>query len=132
MQFKIYDESRLDDHIELVNDVIKDWEWISWYPTKEQLRVAYSREGFTPETRHYLYDGDKLVAFLSSAVEEVDDKGVQHGSIHRPFVRKGYEHLEDKLMEKTLGELKARGVKVVRTNLKPGMGNLAEILERWG
>ena len=132
MQFKIYDESRLDEHIELVNDVIKDWEWISWYPTKEQLKVAYSREGFTSDTRHYLYDGDKLVAFLSSAVEEVDDNGIQHGSIHRPFVRKGYEHVEDKLLKKTLDELKARGVKIIRTNLKPGMGNLAEILERWG
>jgi len=132
MEFKTYDESRLDDHIELVNDVIKDWEWISWYPTKEQIKAVYSQEGFTPDTRHYLYDGDKLIAFLSSAVEEVDVEGVQHGSIHRPFVRKGYAHVEDKLLKKTLDELKARGVQIVRTNLKPGMGNLEEILMRWG
>ena len=131
MKFKIYDESRLDDHIELVLDVIKDWEWISWYPTKEQLKQVYSREGFTADTRHYLYDEDKLVGFLSTAVEENKD-GVQHGSIHRLFVRKGYEDTEDKIMKHALDLLKSRGVEVVRTNLKPGMGNLEEIYERWG
>lgn len=132
MEFRIYDEQRLDDHIELVNEVIKDWEWISWYPTKEQLRIAYSREGFTPDTRHYLYDNDKLIGFLSSAVEEKDEDGIQHGSIHRLFVRKGYEYVEDKIMKKTLDLLKERGVQIVRTSIKPGMGNLAGILERWG
>ncbi|NHJ47319.1 MAG: hypothetical protein FK733_05970 [Asgard group archaeon] len=131
MEFKTYEESRLDDHIELVNDVIKHWEWISWYPTKEQLKAVYSREGFTPDTRHYLYDNDLLVGFLSTAVEELTD-GVQHGSIHRLFVRQGYEHVEDKIMKKSIDELKARDVKVIRTNLKPGMGNLEKIYERWG
>ncbi|NHJ41008.1 MAG: hypothetical protein FK731_13335 [Asgard group archaeon] len=131
MEFKTYDESRLDDHIELVQEVIKEWDWESWYPTKEQLKRNYSSEGFTPETRHYLYDNEKLIAFLSSAVEEVID-GVQHGSIHRLFIRKGYEYAEDKIMKKTIDELKARGVKIISTSIKPGMGNLREILERWG
>jgi len=131
MKFEIYDESRLDDHLELVLDVIKEWEWDSWYPTKEQLKQVYSREGFTADTRHYLYDGNKLVGFLSTAVEENRD-GIQHGSIHRLFVRKGYEEVEDKIMKHALDLLKSRGVEVVRTNLKPGMGNLEEIYERWG
>ena len=131
MKFEIYDESRLDEHIELVSDVTKDWEWISWYPTKEQLKLVYSREGFTADTRHYLYDGNKLVGFLSTAVEE-NKEGVQHGSIHRLFVREGYEETEDKIMKHALDLLKSRGVEVVRTNLKPGMGNLEEIYERWG
>ena len=27
VEFKIYDESRLDDHIKLVLEVIEDWNW---------------------------------------------------------------------------------------------------------
>ena len=131
LKFEIYNESRLDDHIELVQEVLKDWEWKSWYPTKEQLKEVYSREGFTADTRHYLYDGDLLVGFLSTAMEGIEE-GIQFGSIHRLFVRKGYVEHEDKIMEKALTLLKNRGAKAIRTSVKPGMGNYTEVLERWG
>ena len=41
-------------HIKLVLEVIEDWDWKPWYPNQEQLKRTYSREGFTPETRHYV------------------------------------------------------------------------------
>ncbi|GAG95338.1 unnamed protein product, partial [marine sediment metagenome] len=99
MEFKIYEESRLKDLGELVKEVVKDWAYDPWYPSMEQLKEVYSAEGFTPETRHFLYDGDKLVAFLSSAIEDEVD-GVQWGSIHMPFIRKGYEKVQEKLYDK--------------------------------
>ncbi|MBY9000043.1 MAG: hypothetical protein KGD64_03945 [Candidatus Heimdallarchaeota archaeon] len=131
MEFKIYEESRLKDLGELVEGVIKEWEIDPWYPTMEQLKEAYSREGFTPDTRHFLYDGDKLVAFLSSAMEDEVD-GVQWGSIHMPFIRKGYEKAEEKLYEKAFGLLKSRGAKGVYAYSWPENGYIPELLEKWG
>ena len=86
VEFKTYEESRLDAHIQLVLEVSKDWEWMPWYPNQDELKKIYSREGFTPDTRHYAYDGAELVGFLSSAVEEVVD-GVQFGSFHIPYIK---------------------------------------------
>jgi len=131
VEFKTYNESRLDDHIKLALEVMEDWEWISWYPNKEQLKESYSREGFTPETRHYVYDGKKLVGFLSSSVEDEVD-GVQFGSFHIPFIKKGYEHIEDELFEKTIETLKSKGVQAIRTTTMPGWGPMPKMLEKLG
>ncbi len=51
--FKTYDGSQLDDQIELVKDVIKEWDWVIWYPNKESLSKSYSQKGFTANTHHY-------------------------------------------------------------------------------
>ena len=132
MEFKIYEESRLKDLGELVNDVIKDWPQDPWYPTMEQLKQTYeNNENFTPDTRHFLYDGDKLVAFLSSALEQ-EEEGVQWGSIHMPFIRQGYEEVEQKLFKKTIGLLKERGAKKIRGYSRPEHGYIPELLEKWG
>ena len=131
MRFKTYSKSRLDDHIELVQQVTRDWDWKPWYPDKEQLNKIYSREGFTSETRHYVYDDDLLVGFLSSAVEEVVE-GIQYGSIHMLFIRNGYGHIEEELMKKTFAVLKSKGVQVIRTASMPGWGKYSQILEKWG
>ncbi len=132
MEFKTYEESRLKDLGELVKDVVSKWDVDPWYPTMEQLKEAYdSNENFTPETRHFLYDGDKLVAFLSSALEtEVD--GVQWGSIHMPFIRKGYEKVGEKLYKKTMGLLKEKGAKAIYTSSRPEHGYIPDLLEKWG
>ena len=133
MEFKTYKESRLKDLGELVKDVVKDWPQDPWYPSMEQLKQTYeSNENFTPETRHFLYDGDKLVAFLSSALEEKDEDGVQWGSIHMPFIRKGYEGVESKLFDKTIGLLKEKGAQKIRAFSRPEYGYIPELFEKWG
>ena len=132
MEFKTYEESRLKDLGELVKDVVKDWKTNPWYPTMEELKETYSsNEKFTPDTRHFVYDGDKLVAFLSSAMEEEVD-GVQWGSIHMPFIRKGYEKVETELYEKTIGLLKSKGAQAIRTSSRPDYGYIPDLLEKWG
>ena len=132
MEFKTYEESRLEDLGKLVKDVVKDWPVDPWYPTMEQLKEAYdTNENFTPETRHFLYDGDKLVAFLSSALED-EVEGVQWGSIHMPFIRKGYEKVEQELFDKTIELLKSKGAQKIRVNARPEYGYIPELLEKWG
>ena len=129
IEFKTYEnEKQLEEQIALIAEITKDW--VGWaYPNKDQLKAAYDREGFTPETRHYVYDGDKLVAFLASAVERIVE-GVQQGSIQAPFVLAGYEHLEEKLMKKAIDDLKSRGVKVIVSRQRPAWGNLKEIFKK--
>ncbi|MFX0064020.1 MAG: hypothetical protein ACFFC7_17760 [Candidatus Hermodarchaeota archaeon] len=131
VEFKIYDESRLKEHIKLVLEVTKDWDWKPWYPDEDQLMATYSREGFTPDTRHYAYDGEELVGFISSGVDDVIE-GVQFGSFHIPFIKKGYEHLEDELFSKTINTLKERGVEAIRTTTMPGWGPMTKMLEKLG
>jgi len=131
VKFGIYDESKLDAQIELVQEVIKDWDWVIWYPNKESLKESYSREGFSPETRHYAYDGEKLVGFLSSTIErKIDD--VSFGSIHIPFIRKGYEHVEEELVKKAITTLQTKGAEAIRSFAMPGWGNTIQILEKHG
>lgn len=129
--FKTYDGSQLDDQIELVKDVIKEWDWVIWYPNKESLSKSYSQKGFTANTRHYAYENNKLVGFLSSTVEKEIDE-VLWGSIHIPFIRKGFEHIEKELMDIANNILASQGVKVIRTIAMPGWGDTIQILERHG
>ena len=132
MEFKTYEESRLEDLGKLVKEVVSDWPVDPWYPTMSQLKETYANnENFTPETRHFLYDGDTLVAFLASAVEQEVD-GVQWGSIHMPFIKKGYEKVEEKLRDKTIGLLKSRGAQAVYAYTRPEFGYIPELLEKWG
>ena len=132
MEFKTYEESRLKDLGELVKDVVKHWEVDPWYPSMEQLKEVYANnENFTPETRHFLYDGDKLVAFLSSALED-EVEGVKWGSIHMPFIRKGFEEVEEKLFDKTMGLLKTKGAQSIRASTRPDYGYIPKLLEKWG
>ncbi|MFX1513471.1 MAG: hypothetical protein ACFFCQ_12860 [Promethearchaeota archaeon] len=130
MEYKNYEESRLDDQIELVNEVTKDWK-LWGYPNKEGLIRTYSREGFTPETRHYLYEGDKLLGFVSSQVEPVQD-GVQMGSLQYPFVRAGHEELTEKLMNKAISVLKEKGVKKVACRWRKHWGIVPKLVKKFG
>ncbi|MHA1515579.1 MAG: hypothetical protein ACTSPF_08595 [Candidatus Heimdallarchaeaceae archaeon] len=96
MEFKIYEESRLKDLGELVNDVIKDWERDPWYPTMKQLKEAYtSNENFTPDTRHFLYDGDKLGLLKSKGAEVIRaNSRPEHGYISELLEKWGFEKKE--------------------------------------
>ena len=40
------DESKIDAQIELVQEIIKDWEWVIWYPNKDSLLKSYSEGRF--------------------------------------------------------------------------------------
>ncbi|OLS32131.1 MAG: hypothetical protein HeimAB125_12060 [Candidatus Heimdallarchaeota archaeon AB_125] len=132
MEFKTYEESRLKDLGKLVKEVVSEWPQDPWYPTMEQLKEAYeNNENFTPETRHFLYDGDKLVAFLASALEQEVD-GVQWGSLHMPFIRKGYEEVEEKLRDKTIGLLKSKGAQAVYAYSRSDNGYIPDLLKKWG
>ncbi|NHJ48886.1 MAG: hypothetical protein FK733_13965 [Asgard group archaeon] len=131
IEFKTYKESYLDDQVALIKEVIGKWDWVIWYPNEETLKRNYSQEGFTPETRHYVFDGEKLVGFLSSAIEGERD-GIVWGSIHLPFIKKGYEHIEKDLMKVTVKVLEKKGANAIRAIAMPGWGDQIPILERWG
>ena len=131
MKLEIFEESRLDDQVDFIDEVTDTWNWKPWYPSKEQLKVIYSREGFTADTRHYVYDGDELVGFLSSAVERIVN-GIQTGSIHIPFVKEGNIEVEEELMKKTIEILKAKDVKAIYAYIMPAWGNVEEIITKRG
>jgi len=117
MKFSIYKEEFLKDQVELVSKVTKNWDDYG-YPDVEQLKEVYSRETFTPDTRHYLFEDDKLVGFVASAVENKEGD-IQYGSIQFPFVDKSNPEerikIEKDLMTKAMETLKTKGVHVIRS-----------------
>jgi hypothetical protein len=94
MKYSNYKEEFLERQVKLVNSVTKGWDF--GYPNVEQLKEVYSRENFTPETRHYYFEGDDLVGFIASAVENKEGD-IQYGSIQMPFVNLADEELKKEL-----------------------------------
>ncbi len=128
MKFSTYSPDKLKDQVELVNLITKDWLGFG-YPNEENLKTSYSNNSsFTPETRHYVYVKEKLVGFISSAVEEKVD-GLQYGSIQHPFVHPEYAYVEKEIMEKAIDVLKSKGVTVIRTNFHRTWGNVHKLVE---
>jgi hypothetical protein len=117
MKYSIYKEEFLKDQVELVSKVTKNWDNYG-YPDLEQLKEVYSRETFTPDTRHYLFEEDKLIGFVASAVENKEED-IQYGSIQYPFVDKSdpeeRKKIESELMNKAIETLKSNGVHVIRS-----------------
>ncbi len=114
IEFRNYAEDLLDAHIELVKEV--DYPAL-YYPDKKELKELYSGDNFTPETRYYAFFKGELIGFIPSAVEEkVDD--IQYGSIHFPFIKEGFEEVEEELFEKTLAVLKSKNVDVIYTYIR--------------
>ena len=116
MKYSNYKEEFLEKQVVLVNSVTEGW--IFNYPNAEQLKETYSGEKFTPDTRHYFFEGDALVGFVSSAVENKEGD-IQYGSIQLPMVNLRDEEkkkeLEIKLLEKAKMTLKEKGVDVIRS-----------------
>lgn len=117
MEFCTYNEQYLNNQVKLVRKVTNDWKNFS-YPDVQRLKSIYSKETFTPDTRHYLFDDDNLVGFLSSAVEGIEG-GILYGSIQYPFVdvsdiTKRIE-LQKDLMDRAKSTLKKKGVSVIRS-----------------
>ena len=117
MKYSNYKEEFLEKQVKLVNTVTKGW--IFNYPSAEQLKETYSGDNFTPDTRHYFFEGDDLVGFVASAVENKEGD-IQYGSIQMPFVNLTNEdkkkELETKLIEKAKMTLKEKGVDIIRSN----------------
>ncbi len=79
----------------------------------------------------YAYIDDRLVGFISSAIEE-ETEGIQWGSIQAPFIRKGHESVEGQLMQRAISALESKGVQKVRTVLREGWGDAKRILTEHG
>ncbi|MHA2504638.1 MAG: hypothetical protein ACXAE3_17425 [Candidatus Kariarchaeaceae archaeon] len=130
ISFKTYSEDKIEAQIQLINSIAKSWTAFG-YPDATALKTAYqSNPDFTPETRHYVYSGDKLVGFLSSAVESEKD-GKQYGSIQYPFLLDEYRSYETELMNRAIDQLKSRGVEVITTNLCHLWGDSSRIINEY-
>ncbi len=119
MKYSTYKEEFLEKQVALVNNVTEGWNFN--YPNAEQLKEAYGRENFTPDTRHYLFVEDELVGFVASAVENKEGE-IQYGSIQLPFVnlanKKKKQELELELIERAKATLKEKGVNIIRSNFE--------------
>ncbi len=114
--FKNYTRDLLEKQIDFVNEISKDWPAM-YYPTKDELHKLYTVDNFTADTRHYALENGEIVAFISSAVENKEGD-IQFGSIHFPFIKSGYESLEESMMSKTIKVLKDKGVTKIYAYLR--------------
>lgn len=118
IKYRTYSDDILPKQHAFILEVTKDWkEWN--YPSLEAIKEIYSRETFTPDTRHYAFDGEQMVGFISSAVEQEVD-GKQMGSIQIPFIKDNDKEIEKFLMEKAINTLKEKGVQKIQTTVRDG------------
>jgi hypothetical protein len=106
----------------------RDWDGFN-YPTVEQLKQTYSNENFTPDTRHYLFDNEQLVGFVSSALEDAEDG---RASLQFPFLKDEYAKYETHLMEKAISTLKDKGATYINSNIPSTWIGAPEILTKYG
>ncbi|MCY3412670.1 MAG: hypothetical protein INQ03_13615 [Candidatus Heimdallarchaeota archaeon] len=113
IEYKNYSEELLEAQFELIKEVTKDWKGF-FYPNKDQLRKKY--ENIDVTTKHYMLEDDKLLGFISTAVEE-EREGVRYASLQVPFIRDNDPDVEDFLMEKAIKALARLDAKVINTYL---------------
>lgn len=116
ISFQNYTPDLLEKQVTFVNSLTKDLPGL-YYPTVADLEKLYTVDNFTADTRHYAMEEGEIVAFISSAVENKDGD-TQFGSIHYPFIKPGYESLEETMMNKTIKVIRDKGVNKIYAFLR--------------
>ena len=97
-EIKSYQEAFLEAQEKVGTEATKDWRGFGQTPAA-QLKQAYSREGFDPETKLYAFKGDELVAFLTSSIIPESDDGIKRANLEFALCLPGHEECSDLLFE---------------------------------
>ncbi len=125
---KQYQEEFIEDQFKVGSEVVKDWKYFGQTPV-EQLKEAYSRDDFDPETRLYCFKDDQLVGFLTAAINETEEE--RFGFLRLPFVLDDHKDAENLLFNEIIEVFKKKSIKRIRAQASEHWGNALELVERW-
>ncbi|NPE08886.1 MAG: hypothetical protein GNW80_11450 [Asgard group archaeon] len=115
-EIKSYQESFLEAQEKVGTEATKDWRGFGQTPAA-QLKQAYSREGFDPETKLYAFKGDEMVAFLTSSIVPESEDGIKRANLEFALCLPGHEECSDLLFEKAVENLKEKGIQRIQTRV---------------
>lgn len=115
-EIKSYQEAFLEAQEKVGTEATKDWRSFGQTPAA-QLKQAYSREGFDPETKLYAFKGDELVAFLTSSIIPESEDGIKRANLEFALCLPDHEECSDLLFEKAVENLKKKGVQKIQTRV---------------
>ena len=125
---KQYQEEFIEDQFKVGSEVVKDWKYFGQTPV-EQLKQAYTREDFDPETRLYCFKDEKLVGFLTAAVTETEEE--RFGFLRLPFVLPEHKDAEELLFNEITEVFKKKDIKKIRADASNHWGNTLELVKKW-
>ena len=125
---KQYQEEFIEDQFKVGSEVVKDWKFFG-QTSVEELKQAYSRENFDPETRLYCFKDEKLVGFLTAAVNETEEE--RFGFLRLPFVLPENKDAEELLFNGIVEVFKKKGIKNIRAQASEHWGNTLELVKKW-
>jgi hypothetical protein len=126
---KKYEEGFIEEQVKVGTEAIKYWQYFG-QTQAEQLKEAYSREDFDPETRLYCFKDDKMVGFLTARVVEREDS--KFGFLRLPFVLPGHEDVSELLFDEIVEVFKKKDVNNIRAEGADVWGNTLDLIKKWG
>ncbi|MHA2204012.1 MAG: hypothetical protein ACW991_10025, partial [Candidatus Hodarchaeales archaeon] len=100
------------------------------------LRSYFTDPIFDPETIILCFKEENMVGFLRAKLTNEGPAVMVHerpsGYIQIPSVLPGNEGVDDLLMEKIIGVMKAKGVKFIQTRVSTMWENSIQLAEKWG
>ncbi|NPD89765.1 MAG: GNAT family N-acetyltransferase [Asgard group archaeon] len=125
---KKYEEGFIEEQVKVGTEAIKDWKYFG-QTQAEQLKEAYSREDFDPETRLYCFKDDKMVGFLTARVVERED--TKFGFLRLPFFLPEHEEVAELLFNEVVEVFKKKGVDNIRAEGSEVWGNTLDLIKKW-
>ncbi|MHA2168828.1 MAG: hypothetical protein ACXAB7_02845 [Candidatus Kariarchaeaceae archaeon] len=116
-----YKEDYLEKHVEIGTEVYKKWTGQD-QSSVDQLKQAYSGEGFDPSTKFYAFKGDKMVGFLTATIQPQEEDKPLTARMEFPVVLEGHEAAAKQLLDNAYDTLKTKGVTSV----------LSRASDKWG
>lgn len=138
MSFRIesYKEEYLDGMVGLGYKVLnQQWKHANQTTAKNLEKAYSSNPNFDPSTKLYLFEDDKLVAFLPSTIKPADENGVITANMEFPIADKTYPkaaEVEKMLIDHAFDLFRERGVNRVISRANERWGKTQEFVNQYG
>ena len=128
---KPYNESYIEKQVEIGTHFAN--KWIAYGQSSvEQVKEAYSRDTFDPDTRLYCFKGDEMVGYIGANIVDVEEEKIKRAGSRLAFVLPGHEEAFDLLFNQLLGVLKEKEVSEIETPQTALNDNYYELAEKLG
>lgn len=121
-----YKEEYLEDHVRIGASIYNQWP-MGGQTKIDQLREAYSKDDFDPETRLYAFERDEMVGFITCAMRDDDSAFFEF-----PYVVEEHREAEDLLIQRAMEVLKGKGAKKLVARAGEYWGRSGELARAYG
>ncbi|MHA2255531.1 MAG: GNAT family N-acetyltransferase, partial [Candidatus Heimdallarchaeaceae archaeon] len=130
-EIRKYDESYIEDQVK-IGMMLAERTFTYRQSSVEQVKQAYSREDFDPETRLYCFKGDELVGYIGARVREVEEEKIKIALSRLAFYLPGHEKVYDLLYDHLVEVLKTKDVKRIETGQTVAEGQYYDLAKKKG